>query len=384
MFTNYPMPVGAVGVPVGTLATNIQSIPNVPSFLPTKINFYNRFTGAPEGEYDSQDNMYITSNYTCGGVNVNISGSRKDVEKVLDKLGRDNVKDVLKNSPLNSHEPVELYPMDVPTPKDILEKIKNNKYFGDSSRDSSGNAEWYYTINKRNRSRVLLNNKSMGKPFSGSGVIFFEKQYQAGGRTVSTILLAKTHRGIYEEFGGQLERDIQPNENALKDNARKEVAEESQSLFMIERLDLEKKMGNTHRYLDIPDPSNDALYRCYFVCISGTESSNLDELFEANRDVTVNQMNFGVDYEETVGLSRFSMNDLAQCMRTNPSGEFSCRDINGNVCHIRDRTANCLRVLLNTANSSLIRTVFDNCTEVQKTRVAHVVFGPVGQTRFIL
>jgi hypothetical protein len=371
------MPVGAMGVPVGTLVTNIQSIPNIPSFLPAKINFYNRFTGAPEGIYDSQDNIYITSNYTCGGVNVNISGSRKDVEKVLEKLGSDNIKNVLKKSPQNSHEPLELYPMDVPTPKDVLKNIKNNKYF----EDSSGNCIWYYTINPRNKLKVLLNNKSTKKIFSGSGVIFFENQYQAGGKNVSTILLAKTKRGIYEEFGGQLERDIQPDENTLKDNARKEVAEESQSLFMIEKLDLEKKIGNTYRYLDIPDHSNNAIYRCYFVCISGTESIELDKVFEYNRDVTVNLMNLGGDYEETVELSRFSMREVQNNIRMYNSGEFYCRDINNHDCRIRDRTANCLRVLLNTANSSLISTVFDNCIKVQQTKVAHVTFS---QTRFIL
>lgn len=373
MFATYGAPIGMKG-----------SV--IPSFLPTKINFYNRFTGQTEVQVDPQDNVYITSVYreNCeGGATVTISGLKKDVDKVMTKLNNinfDEEKEV-------TQDDMQLFPIGSLSKQQMIEKInaKKNQLGIKTNTNSILSNGWEYIINPKNRFNVLLRHPTLGNnAYSGSGIIIIENA------PVPRIILAKTvKRNKYEDFGGNLYPEIVASNETLADNAIKELAEESQSLFLIENLDLESKINGTNRYVNIKDQINTtasitAFYRCYFVCVRGLENSNIDNLFNENRSVTVNSMNLGVDYEETIELARFNLSDIAKCIRTTPAGEFMCNNTNGIQCMIRDRTADCLRTLFSSSNANLYTNIVNNCVDLKRRRIMNPEFGQMGRTNFVM
>ena len=368
MFRNYPiLPVGMSnmsGMPgiAGVLGTN------VPPILPD-IKFYNPITLRQEGSYNAYDNMYITSNVTSCGLNVTVSGPKRDVEKAICILNGATSGSADQTKPQTQTGQI-FSPADKPiTGATSVSSVSTGTI-------SSSPSSWYQTINPRNRSKILLNNSTQPKPFSGSGIIFFENNSTDGKKT---IILAQTSRGLYEDFGGEIDSTLAINDGTLKENARKEASEESQTLFWIKP----NSFNLDRAYIDVPDIVNDAMYRCFFVALTGTERHDLKDLFDKNRTVLVNNLRLGKDFEETIGITRIAEDSLLNGLRS-PAGMIVCADVKGNSCVIRDRTVNCLRMLFDTSNKTMYNTVFSagNIVTATSTIAASPTFGSGGLARF--
>ena len=182
---------------------------------------------------------------------------------------------------------------------------------------------------------------------------------QQGGNGAPTVILIKTRRGLFEDMGGELDKRIVASADALKMNAAKEVSEESQGLFIINHLNLERDAKGIKLYSDISDVMNAATYRCYYVVLTGTGLYKLDQLFRTNKNLLKAGFPFmGPDMDESIDISRFYLSSIKASLANTPSGGILCNDVNGVACTIRDRTAECLRSLIN--NSTLLSAVFDN------------------------
>lgn len=340
--------------------------PHNPSlFLPPSINFYDKFTGQPITTIDPDSQIYITSLFSQNGVNVTISGSKKDVEKTLYML-RDRT-----------------------TELEIEDEI--NRLSGMSTKynhPSTIPGKYYYTKNPHDPFNVLLNVPNSPNPYSGSGIILLERV-----GSDARVLLARTTRGVFEDFGGHIDSAIQPSATTLKENAIKELAEESQHLFWIQDLDLDAKINGSNRYVDILDPTNNALFRCYFICIKGLENENIMKFYNANRSIIVNKYGLGYQYTETTDISKFSLLTIDQKIKTTgATNSIQVVDISGNISTIRDRTVTCLNTLLKNKNRTILNAVCNNPIQMinksphsQNIIIENpiLVGGPVGEVVYL-
>ncbi len=322
-----------------------QSFPSLA--MPTQIKFYDPLTGQEGPSLNPDDNMLITTTFNECGVSVNISGRKKDVTKAMALMrSHDKTSSMTVTTPLFSSDAdtvqagIKFYPMDADISSSGLEVLT-------PSYERPTVTDWTYISNPKNPTKVLLMHPSLSKPFSGSGVIFLEKNYRNGsGAAGRSIILSKTTRGIFEDFGGELDKRILANINTIKNNAIKEVFEESQGLFNIGNIDVLKN------YVDISDPINDAVYRCYFLTLSDSELYDLENLYMENKNI-ISTKTAASEYRETVGLKRFFLANI-QTSAASSSGSFNVNDTNNVNSTIRDRTANCLRALIDISTADAI------------------------------
>jgi len=175
---------------------------------------------------------------------------------------------------------------------------------------------------------------------------------------------------MFEDFGGQLDTRVVLNEHTLKSNARKEAFEESQCLFAIENTDLERKLNGLDTFIDVADIENDALYRCYLICVN-VGSSNLEDIFLRNKGTVSAVFPRRSDYDETIELGRFRLGSIKNCTSSGTSGNVNCVDSKGNTQTIRDRTANCLRAVI--SNTKLLNELFAASVSVTSKRVNNLM-----------
>ncbi len=372
------------GIPNIPNIPTVQTIQQIPSFLPSKINFYDPFTGKVKLTYDPTENMYITSNYSCSGINVNISGNKSDVDKVMNILRSNKLKSEPEKSSFDSSTNKKYEQnrdeSQVITVEEFMNRKKQNKT---NQSNQSNDDSWYYVINPLN-SKIMATKIGSNVQYSGSGVIFFEKNFINPNTQIAepTVLLVKTYRGIVEDMGGEIDKRLKISQAILSDNASKEASEESQHLFIIENTDINAKVDETNLYLNISDVDNSALYRCYFVCITGTENENLSELFKANREINVNMLRKGAAYQETEDITRFYLKDIRTAIQTSMGGNLLCKDVNGYTWNIRDRTSNCLRVFL--GNKIVLDKVLRSEIQVKKNITNHSLFKSQNMTTFTI
>lgn len=310
----------------------IGYLPNPAQFLPNSIHFYNPISGNSDMMINLEDQMYITSVFNQNGVNVSISGSKKDVEKVLNKLKDRSVEN------------------------EILNDINN--FSGKTNKTSRPNKitnGYSYQINPRDRNNVLLVCPD-GKRYSGSGIILLEKN-----NNEFNVILAKTKRKLFEDFGGNLDSSIIESSRTLQENAIKELAEESHHLFWIEDLNLDEKINGIDRYVDIRDPTG-SLFRCYFICISGLENQNIQQFYDNNRSIIVNQLGYTQQqYIESIAINKFNLNKIRE--QPGYNGNLNISDTSGNNQIIRDRTVLCLQSI----SPQILKAVCANAIQLKKT-----------------
>lgn len=305
-----------------------------------QMNFYDPITGRSTGTANPMDR--VTQYYNSGGISVEITGQSEHVKKAIGLLNVANdmqpssFTDVLASGNIKDDE---VYPIDMP-----IEEImaKRGRPFTSTSSSIVNGKEWKLVPNPKNVSKYLLTSPNTTKPFSGSGLLIVEKN---GGNPY--VLLIKTStRGTFEDLGGELDTKYGANQNTLKLNARKEAMEESQHLFVPE-IDLERHIGGKPTYLDIDDPVNNAIYRCYILVLDGTTTYDIPNLYANNKIMLSNRNGFQQqDWRESVEMRRFSLQQIKNILDTTASGGINCNDISGISCTIRDRTANCLRGLI--------------------------------------
>ena len=205
-----------------------------------------------------------------------------------------------------------------------------------------------------NDNKQKVKNTETNKIYSGSGVIFLERNFGTSTPT-PTILLVITDNNIAEDIGGDLHKNIVVNKDILASNAIKEVVEESQSLFIIDKRNIEIIFNSTNLFIDVEAPDN-TYYRCYFVCITGTENSNLSDLFKQNK-LKLNLK--GPEFEETNDIQRFFLTDILKCVNNNMN---TCNNINGSEYTVRDRTIKIIKQLNNKWPD--IKNIISSCQSV--------------------
>ena len=264
----------------------------------------------------------------------------------------------------------------------IKDKCKPIAHIADTHKQNSIplNAPWKYENNPYVSNGSLLVAPNNVVKFSGTGLLLLECKFETSypfGPTVckpTVILVARklpNDMELYEDFGGKFDRvtKIPPNQSTLKINAVKEVAEESQSLFMItSSFDLERNVSGKQLFMDIMDRDG-YYYRSYIMFVSGTETKDLTASYTSNKikiaqglnNPSVNQADIQA-FSETVNLRRFYLSDLIDTGKVGPAipgtSILQCKDVNGHLCNVRNRILNC--VLHLKANRDLLVTAYNN------------------------
>lgn len=372
---------------------------SIPSFISPKITFYDPLRGIGNPLYNSTDNMYINSNYTDGNLTVNISGKKCDVDKIIKTLrlcSENNQHNRTKLFSLDKqYDPISKYQSnygsiletesDLSSIRNFLNEYNNENNNKNDKLNKEKSEEWYYVINRTNPYKFLAMKTGSDMKYSGSGVILFESEYlnKITGNIEPTLILVKTYRNIVEDMGGELDKEIVISPSILSDNATKELSEESQHLFLIEKTNPDAKIQDVFPYVDITDIENDSIYRSYLLSVSGTENEDLSSLFKSNREINVNILRKGRAYEETEEIVRFYIKDVKNMIRMSMGGMIQCRDVNGNLWTIRDRTSNCLRRVL--MNEYLLNKILKSKIIVEKKVSNHEIFrSKSGIVNFVL
>ena len=252
-------------------------------------------------------NMRSTELYNRNGYNVVISGIIDNIRNVIAVLDA-NPCNITTNQPCNQTNQTVVLAQNPPA--------------------------WHYIQNPANAAKNLLQN-SLGNKYSGSGVVLIEVNPTGN----HNIILMKTIRGTFEDAGGELDTSIIASADTLKHNASKELAEETQELFVINNFNIERHVNGIESFININDSQNGAMYRCYFIPVTGIAMYQLESIFSANKKAVTKT----VHTNETVELARFNMNTLKNAVQATPIGAITCANTLGFVCTIRDRTAQCLR-----------------------------------------
>jgi hypothetical protein len=332
----------------------IVSVPNaLTPFQNAQVGFYDPITMRPTGTINQTTR--ITNYYNSNGVTVEITGTVENVKKAIGLLNIAN--DMPQGTSQSAQQPQdEVYPIGTP----IEEILAHRRAKGLVNTNPIVNGkEWKLVSNPLNLSKFLLTTPNTSKPFSGSGVMIIEKN----GNNPYVLLVRTLKRGTYEDLGGELDVNI-ANQNTLKDNASKEALEESQNLFVLNTIDLERQVGGKTPYIDIPDQQNNSLYRCYILVVDGTNGYDIPQFYNQNKIMTANRMGYQRDdWRESVEMRRFSLQQMTPVLNANTSGGINFNDITNVSCTIRDRTANCLRVLV--SNKDLFNTLYSNPVNVR-------------------
>jgi hypothetical protein len=309
-----PRPYG-VGVGIPSLVNGRQLTPFNSGPISPQINFYNPLTGqrgpsvVPGGILPVNPFDRVVTNFNSGNINVDISGTKQNVNNAMNLLRG-------------------------------------------SSSSTIGPNSWMYILNPRDATKKLLVSPNPTVKFSGSGVILFEckffNQVPYGPQICKpTILLVKTLRNgeeVFEEMGGEFDSSIVANDDTMRLNAGKELNEESQSLFKIATTNLERIVEGRQLFVDVLDNATDSFYRSYFIFIAGTENLGLSDMYLLNKTkiAAKNPSGLPQSWQETLEMRRFFIEDLYNAIS---GGRSICPDVDGAMCKIRDRTINCLKSL---------------------------------------
>lgn len=362
MFGNFMSPMSPI------VGTPIMGVPSAMTpFQNAQVNFYDPLSGRTTGVINQ--NPRITNLYNSNGVVVEITGTSDNVKKAIGLLnmannmpqsstGQVTNSNVQQTNQLGNFSSTTVQTNQLVGPITPANPFSPSNSFSQSNSFGSGN-QWKLVSNPANLSKFLLTTPNTSKPFSGSGVLIVEKN-----GTNPYVLLVKTStRGTFEDLGGELDVGT-ANQNSLKDNAAKEALEESQNLFVLNTVDLERQVGGKLPYVDIDDQQNNALYRCYILVVDGTSGFDVHQFYSQNKLMTMNRMGYQRDdWRESIEMRRFSLQQVKNVLNVNSSGGINCNDITNMSCTIRDRTANCLRVLV--GNIDLFRTLYDNPVNVR-------------------
>lgn len=336
-------------------------IPTLPSTPPVKLNFYNPFTMQVNGSTTILPRVTKSCNYN--GKTVEITGESNTVDDVISKLnGVATVPATPQNNqffpigtPLQAmlpqNQPASQVRLQLPGLQNVNTQpvvfpgvslppllVLPGMLLVNTARvlPIGTNAQgWEFIANPLNANDPLLSHPSLQKPFSGSGVLFFEKSYN--GRP--TVVLAKHKNGVFHDIGGKISQRISPSQDTVKDNARKEALEESQGLFAIENITIGK-------FVDLFDGANNANYRCYLVALGGTDRYPLDQWYLNNKNILDKVSYLSNAWRETDDLQRFYLQDIINALTNTQQGQsMQCKDVNGVVRTLRNRTVNIFRLI---------------------------------------
>jgi len=303
------------------LAKSLKKLSKVPldPFTPATVNFYDPLTGKQGPPYSPYGNMDVQT-YSDNGSEVSITGSADDVDRVMG---------LLRNATFSqaSGEPKYL-PIGDPFDKTAS---------GSTDSTSTG----YGVTPTRFGRAMILSTPAGTQQFSGSGILLLEKI----GPHDANVILVYTRRNTCEDMGGSLDSRLIPGTNVLADNAKKEMSEESQNLFLVNKLKLDSPInGSVSRSVDIQTNPSSPYYRCYIVCIqhAGTVP-DLPSLFANNRTAMASEP--GMEWRESLNLVKFKLQTLCTACEGN-TGNVNCVDVMGRTQTVYARVVSVVNKLL--------------------------------------
>ena len=380
-----------------------------PQLMPQRqFQLYDPITGKMGPSVGPFGNI-TTKTYNNNNVAVDITGTNNDIDKVLammngslnpgmpqvddDSLYRDIIFDangdidyvaITGNPSAQARAQVQAQ---VPLPGQIVNPNQSNAPIQNN---------WAYFQNQLNPGKILLSRPGIKEFYSGSGVLLIEKEYRGKGPMV--VLAQSTENPyMFQDFGGSIDnKHFPPGMNTLRQNAHKELQEESSNLFSFgnSAKDLDIPVNNIYKYVDIINPVDGSLYRCYcqffyypqydLRSINGQiiTEVKLEQYFLENKNKIAQIPKLPGEYKETVQITRFNFMELLPLLRTTSgAGYIQCADVNGNICIISERTTACMRALVENANQY---EVLSKNNLIAKF-TGNVSLGPVtGLTKFVL
>ena len=341
-----PNPIG----PFGTFTPNAMVYPS------TSVHLYDQMTGKPIKTINTQIEQHVTIAYKRNGFDVTITGSNSNINLVTKSLdANETIAESTEGETIHMDSRVGPTSRNVRTVRPTISSTR-----ADVNETKVEN--WIMVKSPANLSKYLLIYKPRGLAYSGSGILYIEKNYKnEEGREGPVLILGKTNRFnhiLYEDMGGEIDKVImEDSENVpIVTNAIKESWEESKLLLSvgIDAVDVSN-------YVDLQDEKHRAYYRCYIICITGTEDSDLQEMFTENDNSLRTLNDIPMAFNETTGIQRFYLEDVVSSMqRTTPSSFLLCNDVNGKPLLIRNRTVDIVR-LASSQSKNIIEQAQQNC-----------------------
>jgi hypothetical protein len=209
---------------------------------------------------------------------------------------------------------------------------------------STGASGWSRIQHPSKIGKTLLVSPT-GVKYSGSGVLIIETI----GTNTYVVLVQNAVRRTFEDMGGDINNVI-VSDLALSENARNEVAEETQNLYLIQNNTLlNTQVSGVDRFIDVPDGEGHT-YRIYILYlkyngngleIKGGYAKNKQALLYAHGAL------LPVEWRETTDIDRFNLSTINAELSKSPTlSSIAVPSASGVPCQLRDRTVSCLRSLL--------------------------------------
>jgi hypothetical protein len=168
-----------------------------------------------------------------------------------------------------------------------------------------------------------------GEVYNGAGLVVVENYNNHKGRQEPAVILFQSHRGLYQDLGGTIDKSDMKHKSPTAFTACREAKEESRNTISITNA---KHLGRT--FVTIYK------YRAYFVGIkSGLFFS---KKYDYNKKILDNSKISRV-WKETVDVQRFYLSDLIAAGININKGNLNVTSAQGKMCIIGGRAKAILR-----------------------------------------
>lgn len=337
------------------------------TYSPVSPNFNNSYGIVPVQQVTTQISTQYSYNYYKNGINVRITGSEIDINKVNQVLNNHF------NPQIGGHYGIRYFPVSpVATSVQLydssdgrpgpvinldpmrLATINYNYNTNGINVTLTGTQEDVIKV-KEILDKKLVDEKKVAtavvsiddRKFYGSGVMIFERDVNSEGKPmVNVLLVGNQGENIYNDFGGFLSSVVNNENNVLELNAKSQLKKNSAILFDFDNVNLTREFEDQKAYIDIVNDDG-KFFRCYIICLE-TKYRDISSGYDRNQ-IIVNPYNpFGIRSMNKIIRVKISNNLLSYLKGTTQK----CTDENGDDRTLSDRTKKILNEFI--ANKSLI------------------------------
>jgi hypothetical protein len=260
------------------------------SYTPVSPNFNNSYGIMPVQQVTTQISTQYSYNYYRNGINVRITGSENDINKVNQILNNHFNPQTggqygLRYFPISPiiapiATSIQLYDSSDGRPGPVinldpmrLATINYNYNTNGINVTLTGTQEDIITI-KEILDKKLVNDIKVeetvtidNRKFYGSGVMIFESDVNSEGKPILNVLLVGSPgENIYNDFGGFLSSVVNNENNVLELNAKSQLKSNSAILFDFDNVKLTREIEEEKAYIDVPNDDG-KYFRCYIICL---------------------------------------------------------------------------------------------------------------------
>jgi len=345
------------------------------TYSPVSPNINNSYGIVPVQQVTTQISTQYSYNYYKNGINVRITGSEDDINKVNQILNnhfnpQNGGHYGLRYFPISPNiapiaTSVQLYDSSDGRPGPVinldpmrLATINYNYNANGINVTLTGTQEDIIKV-KEILDKKLVDEKKVAttvattvvsiddRKFYGSGVMIFERDINSEGRNILNVLLVgNPGENIYNDFGGFLSSVINNENNVLELNAKSQLKKNSAILFDFDNVKLTRDIEEEKAYIDIINDDG-KYFRCYLICLDKKYRDVSDGIIK--NQLIINPYNpFGI--REMNKIIRIKICDNLKKYLNN-SVTHKCTDENGDEKTLSDRAKKILIEFI--ANRSL-------------------------------